>query len=54
MNNRLENTTDTNAHSELNSHVKKKRGRPRKYPIVDSTNKVKKNGVDPRVQKIKR
>jgi len=54
MNNRLENTTDTNAHSELNSHVKKKRGRPRKYPIVDSTNKVKKKRGRPKGTKNKK
>ena len=42
MNNRLENTTDTNAHSELNSHVKKKKGRQRKKKKKESTKKEKK------------
>ena len=35
------------------SVVKKKRGRPRKYPIEQTKNKVKKKEEDPKEQKIK-
>ena len=68
MNSNLENNSNTDLNTDttsiiqaspdvdvtINVPVKKKRGRPRKYPIVDTTNKVKKKRGRPKGKKNKK